>query len=96
MTKLRVSLYVEEFPSSKDIDLVLPISDMYEEFCVPLKLSDSMFPMFDTPPATVQRVRRMRKDAAEIIATAIVKALADKDTINGYTTKERAIWEKEV
>ena len=92
MAKLRVMLYAEEFPSYKDIDLVLPISDMYEEFCTPLKLSDSVFSMSDTPSATVQRVCRMRKDAANLLAEAILKALAEKDKVNGYTAKERAAW----
>lgn len=64
----------------------------------PLKMSDGAFPLFDTPPATVLCVKKMREytvaSLAPKVAKVLIEAMRAKDTVNGYTKAERDEFDK--
>lgn len=95
MSKITVTVQMGRWPGRDEETVCIDLDDyLVDELCSPIKSSDGVFPMFDTPPEVAYRVRRMRANVAQGLAKDMTKALLaafeKRDTFNGYTREENA------
>jgi hypothetical protein len=96
---LRIRVIIEEGRFGNVFaEAAVDLSPDMNEVMTPLKMSDGPFPFFDTPMATVHRVRDMREYTvdrlAPEVAKVLIKAMRSKDTMNGYTIAEQEEFKK--
>ena len=92
MPKVTVHVQVSDYPSSDDVTLTLPLQrDCLEpDAFTPIDRAEfgEMTMFLHTDARIVRRIARDRELVAKQLTSAILKALAEKDLINGYP-KER-------
>lgn len=87
-SKITVRVQVERYPGPGDIEVVKELDEyIVEEAFVLLDMPDTGrfdSALFCSPPVTIQKVLRNRRWIAEALVTAIMEALASRDTKMGY------------
>ena len=82
-----VQVQIGPYPGPYDISVSIPIPVLFQPgFATPLDLPDPAtgIGFLNSPTSEVRAVMRKRKDIADQLGSAIMKALGLKDTINGY------------
>jgi len=85
MTKITVNLQVGKYPSDRDIFVAMQLDGLRErEVIEQLDIPYSSPGWMCSSTATIRRTMGARKLVAQQLTEAIVKALGERDLIDGY------------
>lgn len=84
MSRVEVHVQIGQWPSSGDIRMCLDLDPIQREALSPLDFPMHSSGVFSTPPDVVRRVMRTREGVAKELVAAIMQALGERDTHDGY------------
>lgn len=84
MSRIEVLVQVGPRPSSSDLCLRLELDPIRQEALTPLDFAVHSPGYFCSPTDLVRTVTRTREGIAREITAAIMKALGERDTLDGY------------
>ncbi len=84
MSRITVHVQVGAWPSDADVTVAMELDEIRREVLQPLDFPSASPGYFCTPANVVRRVMFQRQVAAKEITNAILKALGQRDLIDGY------------
>lgn len=89
MSRITVHVQVGQWPSDRDdITMCLNLDPIHREALSPLDLPNASPGFFCSPPNVVRVVMTTREGVAKELTKAIMKALGERDLIDGYPKQE--------
>ncbi len=90
---IRLDLRAEDFPSSFDQSIVVPLSESvirhtFQPIDFPSANADTYGRMLCTDTVTIRKTLKARKELAEILVKALLDAMSAKDMENGYLKEQ--------
>jgi len=84
MSRVDVHVQIGQWPSSDDIRVCLDLDPIRREALAPLDFAVNSPGFMATPTHVVRRVMRTREGVAKELVAAIMQALGERDTHDGY------------